>query len=233
MASVIPKQYLTLHGRSVLEWALLPFLTDQRCRGVIVTIAIDDEHWPGLFLHHAKLHVVAGGTERADSVLAGLNALLIDNEIAAQKQAQSHEWVLVHDAARPCLHRADIDALLQTANENESVGAVLATPVTDTLKQAGADLRVTQTVPRAGMWRALTPQMFRIGALQAALRNAKSRGVLVTDESSAMEVIGQHAKLIAGRSDNIKITLPEDLALAEKILASRSADAAITSREVL
>jgi 2-C-methyl-D-erythritol 4-phosphate cytidylyltransferase len=225
MASAIPKQYLTVHGRSVLEWALLPFLTDHRCRGVVVTIAVDDEHWPRLFLHHPRLHVVPGGAERADSVLAGLQALLSNSEIAAQEEAQemAHEmdWVLVHDAARPCLHRADLDALLAVATDNEAVGALLATPLADTVKQADAGQRVAQTVSRAGLWRALTPQMFRLGPLRTALQRAVSRGVIVTDESSAMEAMGQHAKLIAGRTDNLKITVPTDLALAESVLASR------------
>ena len=219
-ASVIPKQYLTVQGRSVLEWALLPFLIDQRCQGVVVTIAVDDEQWRRLFLNHPKLHVVPGGAERADSVLAGLNELATNSDLAAK----AGDWVLVHDAARPCLHRDDIDALIAVAVSNEVVGAVLATPVADTLKQADANQRVTQTVSRAGLWRALTPQMFRLGALQIALRNANSRGVTVTDECSAMEAMGQYAKLIAGRSDNLKITMPEDLNIAESILAARNLD---------
>jgi 2-C-methyl-D-erythritol 4-phosphate cytidylyltransferase len=228
MASSIPKQYLTVHGRSVLEWALLPFLSDQRCRAVIVIIAVDDEHWPRLFLQHAKLHVVAGGAERADSVLAGLNALLQSRHSPAQgeatAEAKADDWVLIHDAARPCLHPADLDALLMVATNHEPVGALLATPVADTLKQAATDQRVTKTVPRAGLWRALTPQMFRAGALRTALQNAASRGITVTDESSAMEALGQCARLINGRSDNIKITVPDDLPLAENILAARHLD---------
>jgi 2-C-methyl-D-erythritol 4-phosphate cytidylyltransferase len=222
-ASVIPKQYLTVQGRSVLEWALLPFLIDPRCRSVVVTIAVDDEQWRRLFLNHPKLQVVFGGAERADSVLAGLNELATNTDFAAQPG----DWVLVHDAARPCLHRDDLDALAAVAASNEAVGAVLATPVADTLKQADDAQRVTRTVPRAGLWRALTPQMFRLGALQTALRSAISRGVMVTDECSAMEATGHYAKLIAGRSDNLKITLPEDLAIAESILA-RNSDTAIT-----
>ena len=218
MANAIPKQYLSVHGRSVLEWALLPFLTDDRCRRVVVAIAVDDAHWPRLHLQHAKLQVVSGGAERADSVLAGLNALLTD-EGAAQEQ----DWVLVHDAARPCLHRADLDALL-AALESEPVGALLAAPLADTLKQADAKQRVEQTVPRAGLWRALTPQLFRLGPLRAALRSAVVRGLNVTDESSAMEAMGMHARLITGRSDNLKITVPEDLMLAESVLAARDSN---------
>lgn len=213
MARAVPKQYLSLHGRSVLEWALQPFLADARCRGVVLVLASDDTHWPTLGLHHSKLRVAAGGAERADSVLAGLNTLL---SIAAPT-----EWVLVHDAARPCVHPADLDALLAVANDAEPVGALLATPVSDTLKQATADQRVAHTVPRAGLWRALTPQLFRLGQLHAALQNALANNIAITDEASAMEALGLQPRLIAGRSDNLKITLPEDLALAESVLAGR------------
>lgn len=220
MASPIPKQYLSVHGRSVIEWSLLSFLNDHRCRGVVVSIAVDDEHWPRLFLHHAKLQVVAGGAERADSVLAGLNALLVGTEVAAQTE----DWVVVHDAARPCLHPADLDALLAVARSDEPVGALLGTPLADTLKQADSGQRVAQTVPRVGLWRALTPQMFRLGALRTALQRALARGDTVTDESAAMEAMGLHAQLVTGRSDNIKITVPEDLILAESILAGRNSN---------
>jgi 2-C-methyl-D-erythritol 4-phosphate cytidylyltransferase len=229
MASPIPKQYLTLHGRSVLEWALLPFFADHRCRGVVVAIAADDEHWPKLFLQHAKLHVVSGGAERANSVLAGLNALRTMTDGATQEQAQEQDWVLVHDAARPCLHRADMDALLAAAHDDEPVGALLATPLADTLKQADASQRVAHTVPRAGLWRALTPQMFRLGVLRTALQCAVSRGDSTTDESAAMEAMGLYPRLIAGRSDNLKITVPADLALAESVLASRNSHSNPTS----
>jgi 2-C-methyl-D-erythritol 4-phosphate cytidylyltransferase len=224
MASQIPKQYLSVHGRSVLEWALLPFLGDRRCRGVVVVIAADDEHWHRLFLHHTKLHVVPGGAERADSVLAGLNALVAETEVAAREQ----DWVLVHDAARPCLHPAHLDALLVAARDDEPVGAMLATPMADTLKQSDVEQRVAHTVPRAGLWRALTPQMFRLGVLRIALQHALASGNGVTDESAAMEAMGLHARLIAGRSDNLKITVPEDLVLAESVLAGRNSNSSKT-----
>jgi len=228
MASTIPKQYLTVHGRSVLEWSLQPFLDDVRCHAVIVAIAVDDEHWSRLNLRHHKLHVVSGGAERADSVLAGLNALLDDN-VRHTHRAAVNDWLLVHDAARPCLHRDDLDSLLAAALDGETVGALLATPLADTLKQANAEQRVAQTLPRAGLWRALTPQMFRLGALRTALQHAAAQRVVVTDESSAMEAMGQYARLVAGRSDNLKITMPEDLLLAESILAARAVG--ITRRE--
>jgi len=229
MASAVPKQYLTMHGRSVLEWSLQPFLDDVRCHAVIVAIAVDDEHWSRLNLRHHKLHVVFGGAERADSVLAGLNALLDDQAPRTRRQAAMNDWVLVHDAARPCLHRDDLDSLLAAARDGETVGALLATPLADTLKQANADQRVAQTLSRADLWRALTPQMFRLGELRTALQHAAAQRVVVTDESSAMEAMGQYARLVAGRSDNLKITMPEDLLLAESILAARAVG--ITRRE--
>lgn len=215
MGNDIPKQYLSLHGRSVLEWALQPFLVDPRCRIVVVAIAADDAHWPRLALSHPKLMITQGGSERADSVLAGLNALLAD------VQADTNDWVLVHDAARPCLHGDDLAALLGAATADEIVGALLATPLADTLKKADDNLRIERTVPRAGLWRALTPQMFRLGLLCEALQHARQQGVAVTDEASAVEALGLQPRLVAGRADNLKLTLPEDFALAASVLAAR------------
>lgn len=215
MGGGLPKQYLQLHGRSVLEWALQPFLLDSRCRAVALALAIDDAYWPKLNLQHRKLRVTPGGVERADTVLAGLEFLLSD------MQADANDWVLVHDAARPCLHADDLRALLNVAAD-EAVGALLATPLVDTLKQATDDLRVAGTVPRAGLWRAQTPQMFRLGLLRNALQRARADGVTVTDEASAVEALGLQPRLVAGRADNIKLTMPEDLALAQSVLAERN-----------
>lgn len=214
MGAELPKQYLRLHGRSVLEWASGPFLLDANCRGVVLALAADDANWAQLNLQHPKLQLATGGIQRADTVLAGLNVLL--NEL----RADANDWVLVHDAARPCLHVDDLTALLQVASD-EAVGALLATPLVDTLKQADADLRVAGTVPRAGLWRAQTPQMFRTGLLRDALLRAQARGVAVTDEASAVEALGLQPRLVPGRADNIKLTLPEDLVLAHGILAAR------------
>lgn len=215
MGGDLPKQYLQLHGRSVLQWALQPFLFDPRCRAVVLPIAADDAHWPRQNLQHPKLHVVTGGAQRADTVLAGLDFLL--NEL----HADLNDWVLVHDAARPCLHMDDLEALL-SATTDEPVGALLATPLVDTLKQATDDLRVVGTVPRSGLWRAQTPQIFRLGLLRDALQRARLAGQAVTDEASAVEAMGLQPRLIAGRADNLKLTLPEDLALAHSVLATRN-----------
>ena len=211
----LPKQYLQLLGRPVLQWALEPFLNDPRCRAVVLGLAPDDVHWSRLNLQHSGLRLTTGGAERADTVLAGLEFLLTD------MCADMNDWVLVHDAARPCLHVDDLDALLSAAS-HEPVGALLATPLVDTLKQATEDLHVAGTVPRSGLWRAQTPQMFRLGLLRDALQHARAQGIAVTDEASALEALGLQPKLIAGRTDNIKITLREDLAVAQGVLAARS-----------
>jgi 2-C-methyl-D-erythritol 4-phosphate cytidylyltransferase len=155
----------------------------------------------------------SGGAERMDSVLAGLRAL--------QDRAAPNDWVLVHDAARPCLLATELDRLLNELSD-DAVGGLLAAPVVDTLKRADDGGRVLQTVPREKLWRALTPQMFRRDILQKALESAQARGVAVTDEAQAVEALGLQPRLVAGDADNIKITLPEDLLRAERILRSRS-----------
>ncbi len=147
-----------------------------------------------------------------DSVLAGLKKLAA--------RAAASDWVLVHDAARPCLQRVDLDQLTEQLR-NDAVGGLLAAPVVDTLKRADGGDRVAQTVSREKLWRALTPQMFRRDVLQQALQSAMTNGVAVTDEAQAVEALGLRPKLIAGDVDNIKITLPEDLFRAERILRSR------------
>ena len=178
----------------------------------MIVISSNDEYWPGVALSHSKLRVTQGGRERVHSVLAGLHSL---------HDAQEDDWVLVHDAARPCLHVDDIEKLLSETC-NDSVGGILATPLSDTLKLADTGQRIARTIPRVDLWRALTPQMFRLGMLQAALHTAIESGSVVTDESAALEVKGLQPKLVAGRSDNLKITVPEDLPLAASVLMART-----------
>jgi 2-C-methyl-D-erythritol 4-phosphate cytidylyltransferase len=216
MGAATAKQYLCLAGRTVIEWALAPFLQDARFSAVVVALATDDQHWRSLpVAAHSKIRITQGGAERADSVRAGLASL--------SNQASAQDWVLVHDAARPCLELADLNKLINTltANDDEA-GGLLATPLADTLKQADAEQRVVTTIPRAGLWRAQTPQMFRYDVLQRALMQAHERGVQVTDEASAVEALGYQPLLVGGRADNLKITVPEDLALAAGILAART-----------
>jgi 2-C-methyl-D-erythritol 4-phosphate cytidylyltransferase len=199
----------------VIEWSLAPFLQRERIAGVVVVISDGDPRWSQTPLAgHAKIITTPGGAERMDSVLAGLSAL--------ETRAAASDWVLVHDAARPCLSNADLDRLL-TDLANDDVGGLLAAPVVDTLKRADDDQRVAQTVSREKLWRALTPQMFRFELLRRALLSAVDNRVAMTDEAQAVEALGLRPKLIAGDADNVKITLPEDLPRAERILRSRSA----------
>ena len=215
MAAAVPKQYLPLAGRTVIEWSLAPFLEQERTSGVVVVLAESDPRWSQTALAgHAKIITTTGGAERMDSVLAGLRVL--------ETRAAPRDWVLVHDAARPCLSSADLDRLIRELS-NDEVGGLLAAPVVDTLKRADDQQRVDRTVPREKLWRALTPQMFRFELLRRAMLNAIHNGICVTDEAQAVEALGLRPKLIAGDADNIKITLPEDLPRAERILRSRSA----------
>jgi 2-C-methyl-D-erythritol 4-phosphate cytidylyltransferase len=209
MGGAVPKQYLTLAGRCVLERSLSLFINHARIAGVMVVLAQDDERWPLLKAAHSpRVRTVVGGPARADSVLAGLRQL--------QTQAAADDWVLVHDAARPCLTRAILDRLL-AALENDPTGGLLALPARDTIKQA-MDGRVTKTLDRSQLWQAQTPQMFRLGPLTQALADALNQGVEITDEAAAMEYAGHAPLLVEGSADNLKITRVEDLALAESIL---------------
>jgi 2-C-methyl-D-erythritol 4-phosphate cytidylyltransferase len=213
MGGAVPKQYLPLAGRTVIEWSLAALLECEQLAALVVVLAEHDERWSQLSVcRHPKIMTAKGGAERMDSVLAGLNTVA--------GSAAASDWVLVHDAARPCLHRADLDRLTEQLQTDE-VGGLLAAPVVDTLKRADDGDRVAQTVSREKLWRALTPQMFRRDVLQRALEGAVAQGIAVTDEAQAVEALGLRPKLIAGDADNIKITLPEDLLHAERILRSR------------
>lgn len=213
----VAKQYLQLQGRPVLAHALQPFLGEARIRGVQLVLPGDDlatGAWHELLGAQSEtfLPPVVGGAERQDSVRNGLLALLEQGALPA-------DWVLVHDAARPCLQRADLHALLD-ALPTASQGALLAVPVADTLKRAEGEHAVA-TVDRRQLWRALTPQAFPIGALLEALDAARQQAIPITDEASALERRGWRPRLVLGHADNIKITYPEDLPLAEAILAVR------------
>lgn len=201
----LPKQYAELAGRPMLAWTLERLLGHPLVSGALVVLAGDDRHWPGWTQVAGKpVRTAPGGGERFESVLAGLRAL--PEEVGAD------DWVLVHDAARPCVSLAEIGDLL--AARDHPVGALLAVPVADTLKRADGRGEVCATIERAGAWRALTPQMFRRGALQDALAAAAAAGVHPTDEAAAMERIGRHPRLVPGRPSNLKVTSAEDFALA-------------------
>jgi len=205
-----PKQYLALHGKTVLEHTIEKLLTHPAIERVIVAVSEGDPYYPELALvDHPNVIRVNGGQERADSVLSAL------------KYVQANplsEWVMVHDAARPCITLNDIDQLIATS-VSHPVGGILATPVRDTMKRADAQNNIDHTVERVALWHALTPQMFNVELLCEALSAALAEQVTITDEASALEWKGLRPALVLGRADNIKITQPEDLALAEFYLA--------------
>jgi len=210
-----PKQYLELLDRTVIEHTLALFLGHPMIEGVVVAISPEDPYWNDLAVAHGHLTRVDGGSERCHSVLNALTWLV-------EQDADKDDWVLVHDAARPCLRHEDLDHLIAEVTQ-EGKGGILGIPVRDTMKQAAKDGRhIEQTVDRSHLWHALTPQMFRLGELKQALEDALNDGFLVTDEASAMEHAGQAPLLVRGHADNLKITIPEDLALAEFYLRKRS-----------
>ena len=207
----VPKQYLHAAGKPLIGHALEALLAHPQMDGAVVALAADDPHWPGWTTLHGKPVVTCvGGLERADSVLAALHAL--------PENVAHDALLLVHDAARPNVRGGDLSKLIAAANTQRD-GAILAAPVRDTLKASDADHRIEATVPRAGLWRALTPQAFRRDLLQRALQAAQAAGVTVTDEAMAVERLGLHPVLVEGREDNLKVTTPADLALVEFLLA--------------
>lgn len=213
MGSVRPKQYLDLLGKTVIEHTLERLLAAELCAGVAVSVSPEDPYWPQLAIsRHPLVHTAPGGKERAESVKNGLRFL--------KEMANADDWVLVHDAARPCVHVDDIRRLAEILRD-DAVGGILAQPMHDTLKRVDGG-SILETVDRRQIWRALTPQMFRLGALFRALENAAQGGQLVTDEASALELMGQRPRIVEGRPDNIKITRPEDLALAAFYLEEQS-----------
>ncbi|MEX4460152.1 2-C-methyl-D-erythritol 4-phosphate cytidylyltransferase [Haemophilus influenzae] len=195
-----PKQYLTLLGKTLLEHTLDVMLSYPAVSKIILAVSKDDPYISTLSLD-PKIQLVEGGTTRAESVLNGLNAI-----------AEKNAWVLVHDAARPCLQHADIDKLLAIEDKQ---GAILAIPVTDTIKLADNQQCIVKTEDRSQLWQAMTPQFFPVDILRDALSTGIQQGANITDEASAMELAGFRPHLVAGRSDNLKVTRPEDLALAE------------------
>ncbi|KPL93674.1 2-C-methyl-D-erythritol 4-phosphate cytidylyltransferase [Vibrio splendidus] len=204
-----PKQYLQIHGKTILEHTVEKLLSHPQVSKIVVAVSDDDPYYPELALNlNPQVIRVSGGTERADSVLSALDYIA---------QQQLSDWVMVHDAARPCIQLSDIDKLISGAMTHD-VGAILAAPVRDTMKR-GAQGQIEHTVDRVDLWHALTPQMFRSKPLRKVLSEALQQGVSITDEASAFEWKGVSPALIAGRSDNFKITQPEDLALAEFYLS--------------
>ena len=216
----LPKQYQSVAGQPLVLHTLAAFAAVQRLRGTLVAVAPGDRFLQTHATTDAAFFVVdCGGATRADSVLGGLNALLA-------RGAQDGDWVLVHDAARCLVTRAQIDALIDACLD-DSVGGLLAHPLADTLKTASAGpggARVACTLDRSDKWLAQTPQMFRIGTLREALTRF---GAGATDEASAIEAMGLHPRLVPGSALNLKVTYPEDFALAQAVLSQRVQGAAV------
>lgn len=211
-----PKQYLQLLGRPLIAHTLRALCRHAALDRVYVVLSPGDEEWQSHDWSDLgdKLRVLeCGGATRADSVTNGLRAMA--GEVAAET------WVLVHDAARPCLSQSQLDALLTTLAD-DPVGGILAVPVADTLKRADAQRAIAATVPRDNLWQAQTPQMFRHGLLLKALEHTGAEGI--TDEASAIEALGLLPKLVAADVTNLKVTYPLDLHLAEMILHQRELD---------
>lgn len=211
MGAQIPKQYLTLMDRPIIWHSVSRLCAHPAICGVVVVLASHDRWWPGVSFESSKPVLrVQGGAERCHSVLNGIEAL--------GDRAEPTDWILVHDAVRPCVRPSDLDRLITTLAEHP-VGGLLGVPVRDTIKRAEAGTMVKETISRQGLWHAMTPQMFRRGPLEQALRACIARGILVTDEAQAMELAGNTPQLVEGSPDNIKITCRTDLALAEWFLS--------------
>jgi 2-C-methyl-D-erythritol 4-phosphate cytidylyltransferase len=209
-----PKQYLPIAGRPLIHHALAALAGHPQIDRVWVVLARDDELWSEFDWRDLGPKVETfrcGGATRAESVLNGL--------LAAETALGDDDWVLVHDAARPCLTGRLLDELIGVVGD-DPVGGLLATPLADTLKRADAEARVAATVPREGLWQAQTPQMFRAGLLRRALERAEDMN-RITDEASAIEALGLRPRLVGSDTGNFKVTYPADFAMAERILMER------------
>ena len=208
----LPKQYLDIAGRPLIFHALQALSKVSRITGITVVLSPDDNHWQHFQAHWKLLGdristAMVGGKSRGETITNGLGA------IAGSLHMNADDWVLVHDAARPCI-RAELVEQFIDELENDRVGGLLALPLADTIKRDDGNLRVEKTVPRESLWRAQTPQMFRFGLLKDAL----TRCPQATDEAQAIEVLGHQPKLVMGDSANLKVTYAHDMKLARLIL---------------
>lgn len=207
----LPKQYLPLAGATVMEHSLRLLLSLPEVRRIVVVLHPEDRRWRELdVFENPRIVTASGGAERCHSVLAGLRKL--------ETEQGRGEWALVHDVARPCCPRADIEKMFSQL-ATHAVGGLLATPVSDTLKRVDAARQIEETVDRSSLWQAQTPQLFRFSLLLDALNHCLGLGLVVTDEAQAVEALGGQAEVVEGSRRNIKITRPEDLALAEYFLS--------------
>jgi 2-C-methyl-D-erythritol 4-phosphate cytidylyltransferase len=209
MRSQVPKQYLSFQGKTLLEHCLDRLLSHPHIAGAVVVLRADDERWEQLAYRSAKpLFTTHGGAERQDSVYSGLTTL--------QYRCGNEVIALVHDAVRPLVSHSDLHAVIDAARFNPA-GAILATPVADTLKLQNERMEIAATHPRDGLWRALTPQVFHLQPLLNALKKVIDDERPITDDAQALELLGYTPALVAGSVQNLKITSPGDLSLAEKI----------------
>ncbi len=215
MNSDYPKQYLKIDNICIIEHTLQRLLSHPKISRIVVVLAKEDPIFSQLNIaKNPAISTVVGGKERCDSVLAGLKALNFEG------LEPSDSWVLVHDAARPCISHQDIDNLIDFCCNKQS-GAILATPVRDTMKRSNNQLQILRTENRENLWHAQTPQMFKHDELQLALETALLNNLVITDEASAIEAMGLASFIVSGREDNIKITRPSDLNLAKFILSQQ------------
>ncbi len=205
-----PKQYITFKNKTIIEYTIDCFLHREEIEKIIVAISRKDEYWPGLAISkNEKIITAAGGDERYQSVLNSLHALA--------GKAEEDDWVLVHDAARPCLNQSAIDRLIKTLKMHD-VGGILALPCRDTMKRVNGHGEVVNTIERQSLWHAQTPQMFKYGKLVNAIERALDEKIVVTDESMAIERTGFQPLIIKGHHENIKITHKDDLQYLELYL---------------
>lgn len=209
MHSDMPKQYLSFQGKTIIEHCLDRLLSHPEVAGAILILRAHDSIWNDIGYHSAKpIFTTDGGQERHHSVYSGLTTL--------QYRCGNDAIALVHDSVRPLVTHRDLDAVIHAARQN-TAGAILAVPLADTLKQQNDALEIAQTIPREGLWRAMTPQAFHLQPLLNALKRVIDEGLEVTDDAQAIEMMGFFPALVAGGAENFKITTPDDLRLAEQV----------------
>ena len=208
-SSDIPKQYLPLSGTPVLLHSINKLVKLDEIEEILVALNPEDTFWKKLNFSHPKVKAIHGGLQRCNSVNSALEEL--------SGRAKKGDWVLVHDAVRPCISDSDLKKITSIVNDEE-VGGLLAFPILDTIKEVGENLEVQKTIPRENLWSAMTPQIFRYEVLKQALDAAIMAGESVTDEASAIEAIGLTPRIIQGEKTNIKITHPSDMVLADSII---------------
>ncbi len=217
MASDKPKQYLNIAGKTIIEHTLGCFINHPLVSGIIVALSSTDSYWKQLNIQSdsTPIYIVEGGEQRSDSVEQALSYL------KTLEKVDNESWVMVHDAARPCVSEIDINTLLKTRS-NEIIGCILGTPVRDTMKRSiPGNTLISHTESRDNLWHALTPQLFKLDSLLSALMFCKEQSIVVTDEASAFEALGEHPCLVNGSYENIKVTYPEDIQYANFLLKNK------------